>query len=538
MPYKSIKKRRAAVRKSQAKRRQKKSAELARVQAPPDWPSDPALAVIEWAPRALVVPPGHPRSGQRFELPGFLADVVVDIYREGIREILLLIARKNAKSAAIAVVLLAHLCGPLRRFGWRCGVASISKIKAGELKSQAQQIAEASGLEDLRFLRSPAPGRIESPWGSVDILSADKNSGASAGFDLAIIDELGLLEERHRDLVNSMRSAVSARNGRFLALSVRGTAPFVPEILDRRGDPALAIHEYAAPPDAAIDDQEAWHLANPGLRAGIKSLSYMEDESRRVSVTILDQSSFRALDMNQAQDPSAHVLISLSDWRACELPEGDELPEREGSCYLGVDLGGSASMTAAVAYFPDTGRLETWAAFPAEPGLADRGKADGAGGLYQAAFEAGTLQLHPGRTVNAGRFYGEVIDSLKGSDIKAIGSDRYRRAESEQAYADAELTVPAVWRGTGASATADGSADVRSFQASVLERAIVARPDGLLRLALSESECTYDDRGNPALDKSRKRARIDLVQAAVIATGLARLNRLPKRRGRYFVAGQ
>ena len=242
--------------------------------------------------------------------------------------------------------------------------------------------------------------------------------------------------------------------------------------------------------------------------------------------------------MNMAIDPSAHVLVSLNDWRACELPADEELPEREGPCFLGVDLGGSASMTAAVAYWPDTGRFETWAAFPADPNLADRGKADGAGGLYQAAFEAGTLQLHAGRTVNAGRFYSEVIDSLKGSDIKAIGSDRFRRAESEQAYADAELTVPAVWRGTGASATADGSADVRSFQASVLERTIMARPDGLLRLALSESEVSYDDRGNPALDKSRKRARIDLVQAGVIAVGLARLNRLPPRRGRYFVTGQ
>ena len=196
-------------------------------------------------------------------------------------------------------------------------------------------------------------------------------------------------------------------------------------------------------------------------------------------------------------------------------------------------------MTAAVCYWPENGRLEIWAAFPAEPGLAEvRGKADGAGGLYQAAFEAGTLQLHPGRTVNAGRFYGEVIDSLKGSDIKAIGSDRYRRAESEQAYADAELTVPAVWRGTGASATADGSADVRSFQAAVLERAIVARPDGLLRLALSESECTYDDAATRLWIKVGSGHESTLVQAGVIAVGLARLNRLPKRRGRYFVTGQ
>ena len=214
MPYKSVVKRRAAVRRSQQKARGRS---VALVEAPA-WPSDPAAAVIEWARDSLRIPPGHPRAGQPFELPDYLADVIRDIYRTGVREVLLLIARKNAKSAAIAVVLLAHLCGPLRRFGWRAGVASISKEKAGELKTQAQAIAESSGLDGLRFLRSPAPGKIVSAWGTVDILSADSNSGAASGFDLAIVDEIGLLVERDRALVNGLRSSVSARNGRFLAL--------------------------------------------------------------------------------------------------------------------------------------------------------------------------------------------------------------------------------------------------------------------------------------------------------------------------------
>ena len=131
MPYKSVVKRRAAVRRSQQKARGRS---VALVEAPA-WPSDPAAAVIEWAADSLVVPPGHPRAGQPFELPDYLADVVRDIYRPGVREVLLLIARKNAKGAAVAVVLLAHLAGPLRRLGWRAGVASISKEKAGDLES-------------------------------------------------------------------------------------------------------------------------------------------------------------------------------------------------------------------------------------------------------------------------------------------------------------------------------------------------------------------------------------------------------------------
>ena len=116
MPYKSIVKRRAAVRKSQKKRR---AAVVSVSLTAPAWPSDPAAAVIHWAADSLVVPPGHPRAGQPFHLPDYLAAVVRDIYAPGVREVLLLIARKNAKSAAIACVLLAHLAGPLRAFGWR-----------------------------------------------------------------------------------------------------------------------------------------------------------------------------------------------------------------------------------------------------------------------------------------------------------------------------------------------------------------------------------------------------------------------------------
>ena len=39
-------------------------------------------------------------------------------------------------------------------------------------------------------------------------------------------------------------------------------------------------------------------------------------------------------------------------------------------------------MSAVVALWPSTGRLEAWAAFPATPNLKERGEADGVGALY------------------------------------------------------------------------------------------------------------------------------------------------------------
>ena len=103
------------------------------------------------------------------------------------------------------------------------------------------------------------------------------------------------------------------------------------------------------------------------------------------------------------------------------------------------------------------------------------------------------------------------------------------------------LRWPLVWRGQGASATADGSADVRAFQKAVADRSItVAEGKALMAHAISESAIRRDGSGNPALEKGRQRGRIDPLSAGVIACGLAerhraRMNRRPPKL-RYAIA--
>ena len=280
MPYKHVEDRRRCKRESAQRARERKRARQEAIAAAfPPLPDDPAGAVAEWARERLIVPAGHPLAGGPMVLPEFGVDFLRDALAPGCREALLCVARKNAKSAIVAVLLLAHLCGPLRQAGWRAGVVSINKDKARELKDQIEAIALASGLT-VRALRYS----VETPAGRVEILSADKASGHAAGFDLAICDELGLLTERDRPLIAAMRSSTSAKAGRFLSLSIRGAGPFIPEILKRRGSPGLAVHLYEAPDGCALDDRDAWQAANPGLGT-IKALDYMTGEAERVRIT-------------------------------------------------------------------------------------------------------------------------------------------------------------------------------------------------------------------------------------------------------------
>ena len=328
-------------------------------------------------------------------LPDYGVDFLRDVFDPRYSEISLLIARKNSKSGVAAVMLLAHLIGPVRSLGFRAGIVSVSKEKANELKMQMEAIAEASKLRGLTFRRSPAPGRVESKWGSVDILSTE-SGGMASGFDIACADELGLFQARDRELVNSMRSSVSARGGKFLSLSVIGDSAFVKEILERRGkDPHLSVHLFQAREGCALDSEEDWLLANPGLACGIKQRPYMVAESTRVSFSTADQASFLALDLNRPATPGTEMICSLSDWSKCET-EDPQAPSKR--CWIGLDMGGSASMSCVAAWF-DNGLLKVWGAFPRIPSLKQaRGKADNAN--YEAMAERGELLTFGERTTD------------------------------------------------------------------------------------------------------------------------------------------
>ena len=478
-------------------------------------PDDQGGALADWARDTLKVPPGHRASGERLELPSYLVSFFADALANDCQESLVCVARKNAKSAGVAVLVLSYLVGPLMREGWRCGVASLSREKAHELRALVESIALASGLDGVKFWRRSSPA-ITAAGGSVDVLSADRNAGAAAGYDLAIIDEIGLMAEKHRPLVNSLRSSVSARGGRFMCLSVHGDSPFVPEILSRRGAPGLAVHHHAAPTDCALDDPKAHALANPTLGI-IKSKAYMKAEAARVIATPSDQASFRALDLNQPGSPSREMVCGPDDWKACTVDLHD-LPERRGPCFVGVDIGGSSSMTAAAAWFPETSRLELYAAFPSRPDLSERGTADGVGRIYQEAFERGELQVFDGRITPAGDFVRHVAASLAGCEIAGAASDQYRRSEVMQVIEADDLEWIWDWRRMGAGPT--GSADVRAFQRSVFSHEIKTAPSLLMGLALKSTILRRDSNGNPALFRGNT-GRIDVLSACVLAIGLA-----------------
>ena len=375
----------------------------------PPWPADPASALAEWARSRLVVPPGHAKAGEPLGLPDFSVRFLRDAMRPGVREALLTCGRKNAKSAVLGVLMLGFLAedGPLRRQGFRAGVASTSREKGTELWLQMEAIALASGLDGIRF--GKVPRCAVSRWGSVDFLSADWPAGHASGYDVALADEMGLYPEKGRALVAGLLSSTSAKDGRLIAISVMGDSPLTAELVQRRDDPSVVVHAYHAPAGCALDDESAWHKANPGIATGIKSLDYMRDMARRAAALPSEQSSFRSFDLNQPGAVGVDAVVALSSWEAVER---QPKPERSGLCFVGFDVGGSVSLTAAAAYWPDTGRLDTWGGCGDTPDLLARGEADGVGDRYQRMADRGELRTGPGRVTPVGEFLAWVVEEL------------------------------------------------------------------------------------------------------------------------------
>ena len=114
----------------------------------------------------------------------------------------------------------------------------------------------------------------------------------------------------------------------------------------------------------------------------------------------------------------------------------------------------SAAMSAIAAYWPATGRLETVAAFPLDPPLAERGLRDGVGGLYVETQTRGELIQTGQRAVDLDGLLTEALERFGRPTV--IAADRWREAELRDALDKLPESRPLrsksgakVWQGRG-----------------------------------------------------------------------------------------
>ena len=433
--------------------------------------SETAIAFLE----TLRIPEG-PRAGDPLRLAEFQKRFVRGALDPANMVACLSIGRGNAKTALSAGVALGALCGvwddqPKREIIFAARNRDQAKVAFQFLIGFVEGLPEA----EQEFFTIRRGSKLEVEYGGnggglARCIAADGRSILGGAPTLAILDERAAWErEKGDNLENAILSGLGKRDGKALIIST--SAPDDANTFSRWLDeppPGTYVQEHRPPFGLPADDLDSLLIANPGAKEGIGSSSdWLIAQARRaIARGGSALSSFRNLNRNErVSTEDRSTLITVDEWLSCEVAP-DDLPEREGRCILGVDLGGSRSMSAAAFFWPETGRLEAVGTFPGQPSLADRGAADGVSGRYIEMQDRGELSTLGDQTVPVAPWLVEVMAHVEGEPVAAITADRYKQAELGEAIDRAGIRAPIVWRGQGFR---DGGEDCERFRRAVFD---------------------------------------------------------------------
>lgn len=489
---------------------------------------------------SLKVPEG-PRAGRKLKLAPFQKDFVQGALSRHTTNAVLSIGRGNAKTALSAGIGLGALVGawdnqPRREILIAARTQNQARVAWEFVQGLARTLPDDE-LARIRFRRSP---RLEIEYedaGGVGhflrAISSDGKSALGTSPTLAIMDERGHWPiDKGDDLENALMSGLGKRGGKALMISTSASDdshPFSRWIDDPL--PGTYVQEHRPAPSLPADDVESLILANPGAAYGIgSSIEWLEAQAKRaIQRGGSTLASFRLYNRNErVAGETRDVLLTVDEWLNCEV---DALPPRAGPCIIGIDLGGSASMTAVAYYWPETFRLEVYGTFPSQPNLHDRGINDGVSARYVEMRERGELGTMGMKTVPISPWLKEVMSRVPNENIAALVADRYKQAEVGEAIDKANIRVPIVWRGQGFR---DGGEDCERFRRAAFDQKIMSEPSLLLRSAFADAVCLRDPANNLKLAKARSQGRIDAASASVLAVaeGVRRVARSNHKGGR------
>ena len=479
-----------------------------------------AKSVIDYIASLELV--GGDHDGEPFNVLPWEARFIRGAWRQP-GDAALSVGRGNGKSALVAAIATAVVdpAGPLhgRRREVVCVAASFEQSRI----IYEDVLSFLAGKYDLRSRRTwrkqdtTNRAMIEHKPSGARVRCIGSNPGSSHGLRPALVlaDEPAQWPQNVADkLLQALRTGLGKVPGsRLIALGTRSSnpshwfsrmlvsAPYSQTHAARKGDPDFWMRTLKRA-------NPSWdHL--PSLRARIRA-EIIEAKHDPDSLA-----SFRALRLNQGvSEVESRVLLTVEEYeRACSLAPRDSSKHY----VLGLDLGTSAAMSAAAAYF-QSGELDTLAVFPELPSLAERGLRDGVGNRYQLMHSRGEL-------IQAGRRVSDIRSLLDACLVRwghpmALVVDRWRVDELRDVLEAMGFPMaPLIVRGQGYK---DGGEDVRSFRRAVLGGHVRPNKSLLLASAISESRTISDPAGNEKLSKSlqggrRLRARDDAAAAAILA---------------------
>ena len=483
--------------------------------------------VIDWVEANLLITQGEGAGSPMVMLP-WERRFLTGALRGGVDTSALTIARGNGKTTLLAALAAAAVLGPLAQPRGEVVVVASSfsqaKILWNHVRAFLLPWIEANQkdwrVEDSsnRSILTHKPSGI-----TVKAIGSDPKRAHGLAPSLALLDEPAQwLASTSRPMLAAVETSLGKLAGaRIIAL---GTSP------------ATASHwfsewltgscDYKQLHHAGVQDDPfkvvAWKKANPSWKYMPTLQQVIRRAAKRAKENDSQLASFKALRLNLGtSDVLRSLLLTAPQYEAMEC-HVEDLPEAVGLCVFGIDLGGSAAMSALSAYWPMTGRSQTLAAFPEYPDLLERGRIDHVGDLYQQMHDRGELVLCGARIVDVARLLAMGMERFGNPD--SIVADRWREGELRQALDSAQVPpTMLIMRGQGFK---DGGADTRDYRKACTDGKVKTPVSLMMRSAVGGAVTVSDPAGNSKLAKAsdtperRDGHRDDAVAAMILAVAI------------------
>jgi phage terminase large subunit-like protein len=465
----------------------------------------------------LTAPEGD-HVGKPIKLEDFQRKFILDIYDNPYvtHTAYLSIARKNGKSALIAGILLAHLCGPEAVQNSQIVTGARSKDQAALIFKLARKMIEASDILSKLVRIQPSGKRLIGLRKNVEYhaLAAEGKTAHGLSPILAIIDEAGQVSGPTDPFIDAVISAQGAySNPLFIAISTQAPtdADLFSTWLDAPDDPRVVKHLYAAPHDCALDDPKAWAAANPAM-GKFRSMDDIGKQCKRAMEMPANEPTFRNLILNQRVEAVA-PFISRSVWEANGAPPDDMKGKK---VFGGLDLSSVADLTSLELVSEDFD-VESHFFLP-EHGIGEKSRHDKV--PYDLWAKQGHLTLTPGRSIQ----YEQVAEMMRGVfdrlNIQKIAFDRalFEHLKPwliKAGFSEAELEkfVP---YGQG---TLSMTPALRALEVALVDRKMKHGNNPVLTMCMANARVSGDS-GARKFDKKTARGRIDGAVALAMACGV------------------
>jgi phage terminase large subunit-like protein len=476
--------------------------------------------VVAFIEKFCLVPEGE-RIGQPIMLDAFQKKFILEIYDNPYltHTGLLSIARKNGKTALIATILLAHLCGPEAVLNSQIVSGAQSKEQAAVIFELARKMVDLSPKLSKLVRVQPSGKRLIGLARNVlyRALAAEGKTAHGLSPILAILDEVGQVEGPTDKFVTAITSAQGAyENPLLIAISTQAPtdADMFSTWIDAQKnapDPRVVCHVYAAPEDCALNDRKAWAAANPALGV-FRSMQDVEKLCKAAMELPAQENDFRNLILNQ-RVTTASPFVSRATWQANgEAPR----PIERQQVWGGLDLSSVSDLTALV-LVTSAGDVHSTFWLPHE-GLAEKSRKDRV--PYDVWERQGLLQTTPGKAIE----YEYVAEFMRGifdaHDVVKIAFDRalFNHLKPwlvKAGFSDDELgKFEPYGQGTLSMTPA-----LRELETKLLNVALRHGNHPVLTMC-SANAVVVGDSGARKFDKAKARGRIDGMVALAMAVGV------------------